>query len=154
VAELKLRKTKSVWQEIGKCKAVKNYGTTVGYILDMPKKKAKKSKKAVETTTVRQDYLRNRNAMLVDFRACLVEVRRPHPSVGGEIAGMNFQQLSAYSVFNSIIEQEKYIAYTEKYKQEYVVLAEEKVILQTMIKEAQAVYGDQYQLNYDEVKED
>lgn len=115
----------------------------------MPKKK---SKKVVKKTTVREDYLYNREAMLVDFRSCLVEVQKEHPSVGGTIGGMNFQQFSAWSVFNSIIEQEKYIAYSQEYKPEYVIMSEEKEILKKMIKEAKAVYGDQYQSNYDEVK--
>lgn len=118
----------------------------------MPKKKAKKPAKEAAKTTVREDYLRNRTHMLADFRSCLVEVQREHPSVGGTIAGMNFQQFSAWSVFNSIIEQEKYIAYAEEYEPVYVIVTEEREILKKMIGEAKEVYGDQYQSNYDDIK--
>lgn len=120
----------------------------------MPKKKAAKktaAKKTVELSE-RENYLRNRNNMIEDFRASLKEVQKPEPSVPGIIAGMNFQQFSAWTVFNSIIDQEEYIEYTEEYQPDYVVLAEEKEILKMMVKEAKAVYGKDYKTGYDQVK--
>lgn len=118
-----------------------------------PKKLPKKIPPKTPQLSDRENYLRNRNNMLGDFRASLQEVQKPEPSVPGEIAGMNFQQFSDWNVFNSIVQQEEYIEYTEKYKPEYVELAEEKEILTTMIKEAKAVYGEEYQTGYDRVKD-
>ena len=117
-----------------------------------PKKLSKKIPPKTQQLSERDNYLRNRNNMLEDFRSSLQEVQKDEPSVSGEIAGMNFQQFSAWNIFNSIVEQEEYIEYTEKYKPEYVELEEEKEILKTMVKEAKAVYGEEYQIGYDRVK--
>lgn len=100
----------------------------------------------------RDIYLNNRNDMLEDFKASLEEVQRSSPSVGGIIAGMNFQDMAAYTVFNSIIEQEEYIEYTKEYKPDYVVLFEEQDILKNMIAQAKAVYGKEYNAIYKNAK--
>jgi hypothetical protein len=111
----------------------------------MPKKNTKKN---TAELSERENYLRNRNNMLEDFQAALKETQLDEPSVGGEIAGMNFQQFSASTVFLAIKDQEEYIEYSEKFKPEYVLLAEEKVILQDMIKQAKEVFGQDYDAWY------
>lgn len=111
------------------------------------------TKKAKEELSDREVYLTNRNNMLEDFRSSLREVQKEKPSVGGTIAGMDFQQFSAAAVFMAIVEQENYIEYTEKYKPRYVILKEEKKILKDMIKEAKAVFGKNYKAWYEREKE-
>lgn len=116
--------------------------------------KNKQVKKVDSTEELRTNYLQNRSAMLEDFASALKEVLRKQPSVGGKIAGMDYQQFSATSVFRMIGEQEDYIAYTEKHKPKYVVLTEEKKILKDMIKQAKKVFKDQYNNWYSEYAHD
>jgi len=111
------------------------------------KKQPKKPtpKKQTDKEFERENYLHNRNNMLEDFYAALKEVQKDKPSVGGKIAGMDFQQFSARSIFRSIKEQEEYIITAAKYKLLYVDVKEEKSILKDMIKEAKKVFGTPYE---------
>lgn len=105
-------------------------------------------KKKTEQLSDREVYIRNRNDMLEDFKSSLEEVQKSEPSIGGIIAGMDFQDMAAYTVFNSIIEQEEYIKYTKKYKPDYVVLSEEQEILKDMIAQAKSIYKEEYNASY------
>ena len=78
------------------------------------------------------------------FSSYLEEVKRDKPSVGGKIMGKDFQQLYALAIFYSIVDQEEYIEYTEKYKPSYVDLKEEQESLKLMIKEAKKIFGKEY----------
>jgi hypothetical protein len=112
----------------------------------MPKKT---TKTIVPQLSERDNYLRNRNNMVEDFKHCLIEVQQPGLTVSVEICGMNFQQFSAGQVLFFIKEQEEYIEYTKKYQPEYVVLSEEEELLVELVKQAKEVFGDQYQTWYD-----
>ncbi len=116
----------------------------------MKKKLNKKSEN--KEVSVRETYLINRNNMIEDFESSLKEVQKDESSVGGEIAGMNFQQFSAAHVFQSIVEQEAYIDYANKYNPEYVIIEEEKKILKDMVKKAKAVFKKDYNKWLEHVK--
>lgn len=92
----------------------------------------------------RENYLFNRTNMLEDFAASLKEILADRPSVGGKINGMNFQQMATSSVFHLIREQEEYIEHTSKTPLPYVDNKEEKIILKRMVKDAKAVFGEDY----------
>jgi len=105
---------------------------------------ASKKKITKESEADRENYICNRDNMLADFNACLAEVQKDKPSVGGTIVGMDFQQFSAKQIFFLIIEQENYIKYSEKYKPAYVNIEEEKRIFNSMIKGAKAIFKKDY----------
>lgn len=117
----------------------------------MKKKTTKKPPAKTQTDKEfdRENYLHNRNNMIEDFHNSLKEVQRDKPSVAGKIAGMNYQQFSARSVFLAIKEQEEYIITADKFKLHYVDVEEEKVILKEMIKAAKKVFGASYKEWYD-----
>lgn len=115
------------------------------------KKKPAQPKKQTDKEFERENYLHNRNNMLEDFHSALKEVQREKPSVGGKIAGMDFQQLSARAIFRDIKEQEEYIITAAKYKLFYVDVKEEAVILKDMIKAAKKVFGDSYKEWYESI---
>lgn len=64
--------------------------------------------------------------------------------MSGEIAGMNFQQFSAISLFSTIKEQEEYLFYAKEFKIKYVIISEEEEILKDMIKKVKKVFGKDY----------
>ena len=65
---------------------------------NVPKKKVK-PKKSPSIEGIRADYLFNRECMLEDFANALEEVRRDVPSLPGNIAGMDYKQVSTRSIF-------------------------------------------------------
>lgn len=99
---------------------------------------------------VRKIYLENRNETLGLFKSSLEEVQRDSPSVSGKICGMDFQQFSALTVFNTILEQEEYT----RNKSPWVDQEEERIILGDLIKQAKEVFGDQYDNWYNHCKND
>lgn len=112
----------------------------------------KKKVKKQELEDVRQTYLENRAYALEDFAAALEEVQLDEPSVGGKIAGMDYQQFSAWGVFNAIVEQEEYVL--NKHKSPWVLVEEEQVILADMVKRAQEVFGKEYDAWYKHCKDE
>lgn len=107
-----------------------------------------KKKKVKED--VRKIYLENRAEQIANFDSCLREVQRDQPSTGGIICGMDFQQFSALTVFNTILEQEEYTKNTSP----WVDQEEEKVILAGFIRQAKEVFGDEYDNWYNYCKRD
>jgi len=101
----------------------------------------------------RKIYIDNRNAMLEQFEYALHEVQQDSSSIEGEIMGMNFQQFSAWGIFNSIVEQEEYIKYAKQFSLSYVIVSEEEEILAKMIFQAKEVFGESYQEWYDNISE-
>lgn len=63
---------------------------------------------------IKKSHIQGQSNLDKDFKASLVEVQKPEPSVGGTIAGMDFRQFAATQVFFLIVEQEKYVVYTKK----------------------------------------
>lgn len=108
----------------------------------------KSSKKSQNKDNIRQIYLENREREISLFESSLREVQLKAPSVGGKIVGMDFQQFSAITVFNTIIDQEEYI----HSKSPYVNPEEEKKLLEKFIKQAKEVFGDQYDTWYNHCK--
>ena len=102
---------------------------------NVPKKKVK-PKKSPSIEGIRADYLFNRECMLEDFANALEEVRRDVPSLPGNIAGMDYKQVSTRSIFLMIKEQE---SYTTNNQPAYIDAAEEAVILADMVKRTKAV---------------
>lgn len=103
------------------------------------KNKVKKQESSIDW---RENYLNNRRNLLEDFENSLQEVQSDGPSVGGKIAGMDFQQFSARAVFMFIVEQKQY---TIEPQPTYVDIAEEKKILEEMISKAKKIFGDDYE---------
>src|SRR5689334_2819451 len=97
-------------------------------------------KKKNKKEDVRKIYLENRNETLGLFKSSLKEVQLDSPSVSGKMCGMDFQQFSALTVFNTILEQEEYTRNTSP----WVDQEEERIILSDLIKQAKEVFGDQY----------
>ena len=97
---------------------------------------------------LRRNYLENRSKQIDFFNSSLEEVQLNEPSLDGKIAGMDFQQFSALTVFNIIIEQEEYV----KSEVPYVIQEEEKIILTDMIERAKKVFGDEYHQWYSNCK--
>lgn len=115
----------------------------------MKKKPSKKSKPQTDAQFERENYLHNRNTRLEDFYACLKEVQQNESSMPGKIGGIDLKQASQLSVFRAIKEQTTYIQTATKYKLPYVKVAEEKVILNDMVKAAKKVFGKEYKTLYD-----
>lgn len=102
-----------------------------------------------EIEAIRKNYLQNRDCTVEDFKSALKEVQRDSPSVGGIIAGMDFQQFRAMSVFHIILEQEEYA----ESKNPYTIPEEEKALLADFVREAKEVFGDDYDKWYNHCKE-
>lgn len=116
----------------------------------MKKKQVKKRRPKVDSTEeLRKTYLQNREFMLEAFDSSLKEVQKDKPSVGGKIAGMDFQQFSAISIFIAIKDQEEYIDYAKESSPKYVDWEEETLILKGMIKKAKAVFKKDYNSWYE-----
>jgi hypothetical protein len=115
----------------------------------------KKSKVKSQTTndediiSDRENYLKNRNNELEDFKNYLIEVKRDKPSVEGVICGMDFQQFSLACIFRMIKEQEEYTAYNELHPAPYIDIKEEKAIHKQMIKDAKKVFKQDYEKLYE-----
>ena len=81
------------------------------------------------------------------FCSCLKEVQRDEPSLPGKICGMDWQQMSAASIFDLIFEQEKYAA--GKWKATSPFSTEEhKKLLNCMEESAKLVFGEEYETWY------
>jgi len=103
-----------------------------------------------ELDETRKVYLENRGEQIEFFKSCLKEVQLNEPSLSGKIAGMDFQQFSALTVFNTIIEQEQYVE--NKHNSPWVFTEEEKEILGNLIKQAKEVFKDDYDSWYNHCK--
>lgn len=102
--------------------------------------KRKKIKEETKEYDVREVYLQNRANMLEDFHSSLKEVQQEKPSVGGKIAGMDFQQFSLISIFRLIEEQREYAE--GRFSSEKWIKCEEEIeILNDMITAAIKVFG-------------
>lgn len=122
-----------------------NLTVNQGYVGSSPTSGAMKKKEKEE---LRKTYLENRSEQIDFFNSSLQEVQLDKPSVSGKIAGMDFQQFSALTVFNTILEQEEYT----RSKAPYVIPEEEKVILANMVEQAKKVFGDEYSEWYSHCK--
>lgn len=98
---------------------------------------------------IRQIYLQNRKELLELFESSLKEVQLDSPSVSGKIAGMDFQQFSVFTVFDTIFEQEEYT----KNISPWVDREEERTILADLVQRAKSVFGDKYDIWYNSRKE-
>jgi hypothetical protein len=97
-----------------------------------------------ERLSDRDNYIRNRNFILEDYKNFLEEVERDEPSVDGLIAGSSYQDFALIAVFRMIKEQKEYTTC----KADYIDLKEEKVILRQMIKDAKKIFKKDFDKFY------
>ena len=92
-----------------------------------------------------EGYFFNRSKILEDFQSALEEVH-PGPKT-------LYEQFSTLSVFQSIVSQEMYILYVEKFKPSYNILQKEKEVFKEMVRLTQSIFGEEYQLWYNTAKQ-
>lgn len=100
-----------------------------------------------EKISDRDNYIKNRDLVLDEFKKYLEEVKINKPNIEDVVGGENFQEYTLNAIFRIIKDQERYTVKNYS-RAEYIIIKEEKIIFKQMIKDTKKIFKENFDRLY------